>query len=133
MLTVIDTNVLVSGLLNSSGAPGQVIGLIFDNKIIPCYDHRTMHEYERILSLPVFPFSQSDRTMLINYIRAYGVLVSAHPVDIAVPDKSDLPFIEVALTAEAHCIITGNTRHFPRILPGVRIEIPAAFIATFFF
>jgi predicted nucleic acid-binding protein len=30
------------------------------------------------------------------------------------PDPGDAPFLEVAVSSEAHCLVTGNIKHFPR-------------------
>lgn len=40
--------------------------------------------------------------------------IDALPLNVALPDASDLPFLEVAATAGA-CLVTGNVRRFPEI------------------
>jgi predicted nucleic acid-binding protein len=51
---------------------------------------------------------------LLEQIRECGVLSAAQPVDIKLPDPDDRPFMEVALSAGAECLVTGNRRHFPK-------------------
>ncbi len=46
MILVLDTNVLVSGLLNQSGPPGSILQHIAFPNIIICWDKRIMAEYQ---------------------------------------------------------------------------------------
>ena len=51
LVVVLDTNVLVSGLLNPNGSPGKILDLIIGNHIQIAYDDRILGEYEEVLSL----------------------------------------------------------------------------------
>ena len=57
MKLVLDTNVLVSPLLNQSGPPGLILPHIAFPDIIICWDKRIMAEYQEVLSRPKFHFT----------------------------------------------------------------------------
>jgi len=38
--------------------------------------------------------------------------VAARPLDVALPDPDDLPFLEVAAAGHADALVMGNARHF---------------------
>lgn len=112
MLIVIDTNILVSALWSPSGAPSQIISLVLNSALIPCYDERIMTEYREVLSRPKFGFSQSEINALLDWIKFCGRSVVPVPLDEPFTDEADKKFYEVA----KHCnteLITGNIKHFP--------------------
>jgi predicted nucleic acid-binding protein len=44
MKIVLDTNVIVSALLNSHGVPAQILGLVLNGTIKIIYDNRILEE-----------------------------------------------------------------------------------------
>ena len=56
MKIVLDTNVLVSGLINPKGVPAKILNLMLNEKIIVLYDNRILREYETVLSRRKFRF-----------------------------------------------------------------------------
>jgi len=73
MKLVLDTNVLVSGLLNQSGPPGLILQHIAFPDIIICWDKRIMAEYQEVLSRPKFHF---PRSLLLNCLTQLYSVVS---------------------------------------------------------
>lgn len=129
MRIVLDTNVLVSGLLNPDGNPGRVVDLFLAGEVTLLVDDRILAEYRAVLPRPKFGFDESSVSDLLNLIEAEGVRVTAQPLGIAVPDARDLPFLEVAVEGEARAIVTGNARHFRQSERfSVRVETPAEFV-----
>lgn len=114
MNLVLDTNVLVSGILNPHGVPGQVINLFLRKDIILLVDERIMHEYHEVLSREKFGLNPGDILALMDFIRHEGIHVTAKPLSIKLDDMDDLPFIDVAITGKADYLVTGNIKHFPR-------------------
>ena len=57
MLVVIDTNVLVSAFWSRDGVPAQIMALLLNQKIVPCYDERIMQEYEEVLFVLYISFT----------------------------------------------------------------------------
>ncbi len=52
MRIVVDTNVLVSGLLNPYGSPGRILDLVLSGRIQVLYDDRILEEYQDVLARP---------------------------------------------------------------------------------
>ncbi len=131
MRIVLDTNVLVSGLLNPGGAPGRVVDLILGGRHHVLYDDRLIAEYLDVLTRPHLKISDALAKAVVGYFRLAGERVTAIPLpEDALPDPDDLPFLEVAISGEADVLVTGNTRHFPPPKRrGVRVESPAVFLA----
>jgi putative PIN family toxin of toxin-antitoxin system len=126
---VLDTNVLVSGLLNPEGNPGRVLDLFLAGEITLLVDDRILAEYRAVLPRPKFGFDAGDIVDVIDQIEAESVRVMASPLGISLPDETDLPFLEVALAGEAQTLVTGNARHFK--LPkgaSLAVESPARFV-----
>ena len=126
MKVVVDTNVLVSGIINPFGKPAYILNFILDGKLILCIDSRIYSEYERVLLSPKFSFPERHVKTLLNFIKNRSIFVSPLPLKINLPDPSDLPFLEVAVS-EGVPIITGNKKHFESAT-GIKIFTPAEFI-----
>jgi putative PIN family toxin of toxin-antitoxin system len=129
MKIVLDTNVLVSGLLTPFGASGEIIRMVSAGKLILQYDPRILLEYLEVLHRPKFQFDKDQIDPLIDYIRKNGQTVSTNPTKKPLPDPDDAPFLEVAIAGKAECLVTGNKVHYPRkFREGIKILSPAEFI-----
>lgn len=113
MNVVLDTNVVVSGLIAPFGPPADIVRLLAAGAIRVGYDARILGEYREVLSRPAFRIAAERVEALIDQVRAEGVLVTAHPLPRHLPDPDDDVFLAVALAAGATCLVTGNLRHFP--------------------
>lgn len=114
MRIVLDTNVLVSGLLSPFGPPGEIVRMVSAGAVTLCVDARVMAEYELVLLRAKFGFDPDDVAALLDYIDFRCEVVAASPLVKRLPDPDDEPFLEVALTCRADCLVTGNIAHFPR-------------------
>lgn len=112
MKIVIDTNVLVSGLINPKGVPANILNLILNEKIIVLYDNRILREYETVLSRKKFKFKKEIIEPLIDFIKHEGSFIAAEPLKIKFKDEDDKMFLEVAKSGNAEYLITGNIVHF---------------------
>ena len=132
MKVVIDTNVIVSGLLSPYGHSAQILQLIITGKIDICYDARILVEFYEVLDRPKFKFKKEHVSVLLREIKLIGESSPSFPLPQSLPDPDDDMFLEIALTCNADCIITGNVKHFPKKLClGVKVFTPAAFIHYF--
>jgi uncharacterized protein len=132
---VLDTNVLVSGLLSPHGPPGRIVDLLLAGHLGLLVDDRILDEYRRVLKRPRFGFGDDDIARLLAFIAARGEAIAAPPLPVALPDLTDQPFLEVAVAGGAEVLVTGNLRHFPgeaiaRLPSSVRIEAPAEFLRS---
>ncbi len=128
MKVVLDTNVVVSALINPYGAPASILGLVLEEKIEICYDIRILIEYQEVLQRPKFGFSQREIHGLLEYIEEIGSPCIATKISLRLRDPSDSPFLEVASVSGADFLVTGNTRHFPKRIKTTKIATPADFI-----
>ena len=115
MRVVIDTNVLISGLINPNGKPAMIINLLLLKKIKVLYDNRILKEYRNVLLRERFGFSEELVDSLIEFIKTEGEFVTSEPIKIDIPDESDKKFLEVAISGKANYLITGNTKDYPKL------------------
>jgi putative PIN family toxin of toxin-antitoxin system len=125
---VLDTNILVPGLLNPSGNPGRVVDLFLAGEITLLVDDRILAEYRAVLPRPKFSFEPGEISSLLDAIESEASRISALPLLVELPDSGDIPFLEVAMTGQAESLVTGNARHFKSAAHRIRIESPAEFI-----
>lgn len=132
MRVVVDTNVLVSGLLSPFGPSAQIVRMMAAGTLTTCYDARVLSEYREVLLRPKFSFSQDAVEALLDQILAAGDSVSAEPLRLPLPDRDDEPFLEVAFSGKAEALVTGNLRHYPEDLrAGVLVTSPAEFLERY--
>ena len=134
MKIVLDTNVLVSGLLNSFGAPGEIVRMLSSGTLQLCYDARILSEYSEVLLRPKFAFEKSAVEALLEEAKASGVAVAAEPLVWRLPDPDDEPFLEVAVAGGVKYLVTGNTKHFPASKTAhtpIQIVSPAKFLEIY--
>ncbi|MFH0974586.1 MAG: putative toxin-antitoxin system toxin component, PIN family [Spirochaetota bacterium] len=125
MKIVLDTNVLISALLNPEGIPAVLLSLIVNGKLKLLYDNRILSEYFEVLNRKKFNFKSEWIEPLIDFIRNEGEFIIANPVFKSFKDKDDIKFYEVAKSGNAKYIITGNINHFPK---EDLIKTPAEFL-----
>lgn len=129
MKIILDTNVLVSGLLKPFGSSGEIIRLVSAGVLIIQYDSRILLEYRNVLCRPKFQFDIEDIDTFLTYIKINGQVISAGPLKKRLPDPDDEPFLEIAVAGRAACLVTGNTKHFPKeSRQGIKIFSPSEFI-----
>jgi putative PIN family toxin of toxin-antitoxin system len=115
-VVVLDTNVLVSALLNPLGPPAQILGLTLIGELAAAHDPRLLDEYREVLRRQEFGFSRRRVAEVLDALERDGLPATARPLLARLPDPADEPFLEVAAAARAW-LVTGNMRHFP---PGKR-------------
>jgi putative PIN family toxin of toxin-antitoxin system len=126
---VVDTNVLVAGLLSPFGPPGEIVRMIASGTLRLCFDARILTEYGQVLARSKFQFNSEQTQALLEQIKMEGLSVAGDPLPAPLPDLSDEPFLEAALAGDAECLITGNTRHFPSARrQGVVVLSPSEFL-----
>lgn len=127
---VLDTNVLVSGLLSPYGPPGQLVDALLSRRLKIAYDDRILLEYRAVLYRPRFNFDPKSLEALFG-ILLFQNRVNAQPWPFTPsPDPDDTLFLEVASAAGAP-LVSGNARHFPPECRGnVTLMTPTEYLKT---
>jgi putative PIN family toxin of toxin-antitoxin system len=126
---VLDTNVLVSGILSPNGPPAAVLRALLTERVSLCFDERIVSEYRAVLTRSKFSFDRELVEELIGFLEAAGSPTLAAPLAVTLPDPWDQMFIEVAVSGDADFLVTGNLKHFPEpARAGVRVISPREFL-----
>lgn len=113
MKVVLDTNILVSGLITPGGPCGRILRLLVEDLLLLCLDARILWEYEIVLPRPELEIDPDDVEEALELVREIGEVVAARPLPSVLPHEDDRAFLEVAATAGA-VLVTGNKRHYPK-------------------
>jgi len=114
MRITVDTNVIVSGLINTNGIPAKVLTLVLNGNHKLLYDNRIIFEYSEVLSRKEFGFSPETINNIIDFFRFDGKFINAPYIKLNFSDETDKKFYEVYKYGKADYLITGNLKHFPR-------------------
>ena len=134
ILIVLDTNVLVSSLLNPNGSPGKILDLIIGGQIQVAYDDRILGEYEDVLARPELHIRPSQAFAVIGHIELSGKFVTAESLSTeGYPDPDDIMFAEVLIASNANALVTGNLRHYqPLVQRKMPVYSPVQFLEKYF-
>lgn len=110
---MVDTNVLVSALLRPESIPARILDLVLSRQVAAVLDHRVYNEYQEVLLRPEFGFPRESVIDLLDFLWRSGERVHAAVLSMNLPDADDAKFLEVAVSAGADVLITGNLKHFP--------------------
>ncbi|MDZ7583160.1 MAG: putative toxin-antitoxin system toxin component, PIN family [Deltaproteobacteria bacterium] len=121
---VIDTNVVVSGLL-FSGIPGELVSLWRSGRLQPFASADIVNEYIRVLAYPKFNLSEKEIEYLlhIEILPYFGIVkVDQNGPTIVREDPDDDKFLLCASAADVHCIISGD-RHLLSLINYNKIKM----------
>lgn len=113
MRVVLDTNVLVSGLMKPTGPPGLLMDLALAGALVALHDGRVLGEYREVRVRPELGLNPESVAKLLEAIEKDGEAVVCTPAGVQLPDPDDQAFLEVALSGHADALVTGNRKHFP--------------------
>ena len=114
----IDTNVLVSALLNAESIPGKVVQEALAGNIIPLYNDEILREYNEVLRRIKFRFKREIIELTVDAIIKRGFAVDAGPIEDVLPDPKDGVFYAVTLEQKKQddaYLVTGNIKHFTKV------------------
>jgi uncharacterized protein len=111
---VIDTNVLVSALLQPESLPAAVLLLALSGHVQLCVSDAVFAEYDDVIRRPRLkrPLDVIERTLQSIRKRAHWVKPTIRVEECS--DLDDNIFLECAQAAAADYLVTGNQRHFPK-------------------
>lgn len=122
---VLDTNVLVSGILTPHGYPGRLVNSVLSGALRLTVDDRILIEYRQVLSRAKFGFPAEQVNAVMALLMRQDLVVPT-PLPVDLPDLDDLPFLETAQFATDRVLVTGNTKHYPKNKRhGVEVLSPA--------
>jgi len=122
MKIVLDTNVLVAGLLSPFGSCAKIVRMVSSGELTLYFDARILSEYSEVLRRSKFRFHINKVIALLDNIEHSGHLVASSPLSNPLPDPGDQPFLEVAIAGQAVCLVTGNHAHFPsKLCQGIKV------------
>jgi len=121
---VLDTNVIVSALLQPAGPPAEVFLLAIGGSLQLCVSADIYAEYEEVITRPRFQRTDDIIASMLRAIREKGFWVRPATGLHVCPDPDDDMFLECAQAARADYLVTGNLKHFPAFWEGARIDTP---------
>lgn len=131
MRVVIDIDVMVSAVLSPRGTSARVLDILLDGELIILFDDRIMDEYRAVLSRKKFGFDPDGIDDLLNYFLSTGERIVPRMTKFKMADADDMPFLETAVSGVADALMTGNKRHFPKKVSGLKILSPDEFLKIF--
>ena len=112
---IIDTNVIVSSLIQISYPHRIIFDLFIEDKILLCISPQLIAEYYEVLKRPKFAqfqeFAVKARVVLAN-IEMKAICYEPRMTIELISDKDDNKILELADECTADFIITGNTNDF---------------------
>jgi len=134
MRVVLDANVLISGVIASSGAPAEILDAWRRERFQPVVSPAIVEEIARVLRYPrverYHKWSEQQIVAFLEDLSHLAVLTSAKlNLSVIDADPSDNRYIECAVEGEAQYIVSGD-RHLLDLSEyrGIRILPPRAFV-----
>jgi len=118
---VLDTNIIVSALLQPAGPPARIFMLALGGGLQLCVSATMYAEYEEVISRPRLQRSQEIIASTLRAIREKGFWVRPVQHVRVCADPDDDVFLECAQAAQADYLVTGNIKHFPTSWTNTRI------------
>ena len=113
---VIDTNVIISAMLNPDSIPGLVLKYALTGVIVPYLNDDIIKEYTNVINRDKFGFSKVDIDYVLSTLKEMAVILERTLTTEQFTDKKDIVFYEIVLTARTKTnayLVTGNEKHFP--------------------
>jgi putative PIN family toxin of toxin-antitoxin system len=105
---VLDTNVIVSGLL-FGGAPGRLLERLWTGRFRLAASPEILSEYRRVLAYPAFVLKPGETRRLVDvYVLPFCDIIRASAGSAVCRDSDDDKFLYCAVAAHAHAIVTGD-------------------------
>jgi putative PIN family toxin of toxin-antitoxin system len=125
---VLDTNLILSALVFSSGRLAAIRVAWQEARFQPLVSKASATELLRVLAYPKFKLSPGEREDLIGDYLPYCVAVRTPAKPPAVPqcrDPFDAPFLHLALVGKAEYLVTGD-RDLLSLVPKFLVPIVTA-------
>lgn len=110
MRVLLDTNVIVSGLLNAASPPGQLLAAWQDGEFVLVGSNAQLDELRRVLGYDRLRSrigAQQAADVLDNFGAAAELVEAGEPVDLS-PDPDDNVILAIAIAGRADLIVSGD-------------------------
>ena len=121
MRVVLDTNILISACLKPDGLEAILVEMVLAGLLQLCVSRNIVEEYVEVFTRPKFAGVRAKSTEMLRGLLEAATLVTPTQRATAAADEDDNRFLECAAAGGAHCVLTGNLRHFPAEWRGIRI------------
>lgn len=120
MKVVLDTNILISGIGRTEGAPGQIVSAWLAGKFDLVVSEALLEEFRRALFYPKVRkllsqagLGDDDLRDYIDIMRMKAITVSTHNVSLPVTplDPKDTHVLDTLVAADAELLVTGDKKH----------------------
>ncbi|MBI3603037.1 MAG: putative toxin-antitoxin system toxin component, PIN family [Nitrospirae bacterium] len=135
MRVIVDTNIIVSGLISSSGPPAKIVNALLQGLLIPVLSPDTLAELEAVLMRPrlqaLFSRAGVEAEEFLAEFHRLAEIIESEPVDILVRDEKDRIFLELAATRPpVDFLITGDKDFERQQYAGVPVISATLFVRT---
>ena len=132
MRIVLDTNVLVSGLMFPGGPPGQIVGAWFDAQFDVVSSREQLEEVARVLTYPkirrILKWDEHRIEQFVEGLYLKMDMVTTDLPDVAdLRDATDLPILAAYVSANAEVLVTGD-QDLLVLRDRYQVETPAEFL-----
>jgi uncharacterized protein len=136
MRVVVDTNILVSALMNPLNAPRQVLKMCLNREIKPLIGSALFTEYRDVMARDGLfrncPVASQDRAVLLDALCSCAEWVKVHFLwRPNLRDEADNHLIELAVAGGAQAIISANKRDLnlgELLFPGLKVQTAGEFL-----
>ena len=132
---VLDTNIIVSGLISPSGSPHQLLSAFRKREFSLVVSRAIIAEVEQVLQRPYFRdqrgITAKDIVRIKRLLLKRGLVVRPQTCGALVPDDpGDDPILACALEGQAEFLVTGD-HHLLKLqrVQDTRIVTPREFLA----
>ncbi|MDE0480702.1 MAG: putative toxin-antitoxin system toxin component, PIN family [Gammaproteobacteria bacterium] len=133
MRIVLDTNVLISALISSSGPPGQLLSAVKRGDMTLVTSEYQLEELRKVLARErLRPYIKPEEAQdLINNLETIGTLIFELPECRLSPDPADNPILASAIAGNANLIVSGDKSDMLALghVDDIRIVSPASALA----
>ena len=135
MRVIVDTNIIVSGLISPTCPPGKIVDALLQGFLVPVMSPATLAEFEAVLMRPrlrtLFERAGIEATEFLTEFRELAEIIEPEPADIPVRDENDRIFLELATTRPpVEYLITGDRDFERRHYADVPVISAALFVKT---
>ncbi|MBN8734213.1 MAG: putative toxin-antitoxin system toxin component, PIN family [Acidobacteria bacterium] len=128
---VLDTNIVVSALLQPLGPSARIFLLALGGAIQVCVTGAIYAEYEEVIRRPRFRLTEATIRSALDAIRTKSYWVRPLEALRVCSDPDDDLFLECCQAGHAAFLVTGNIKHFPSHWRETRIVTPRRFLDLF--